>query len=302
MASLITIHQPTDLNPNPSVDEWAKAFALWLREFKSANTREVYERSWRLFYKFTNGLHPGSVETEHIRAWKIVLSEKYEPPTVNQRLSALSSFYVFVNEHYAYLRDDNPAAGVKQVTFNPYGKATLLVDEQDVELLNSIDRLTIEGVRDYAIIMLFLTTGVRLAAVERANNDSVRNQGAAAYFHYIGKGNKAQKKRLPTNTVKALQEWRKCRPNDAYSLFCMTRRQIQHMVVTRCDNAFGKGHGITVHSLRHTAANNASKHGSIQDVRSLLDHESTRITSIYLDHITNEQGERMSQLLDARYN
>jgi site-specific recombinase XerD len=299
--SAIIPHSASGLNPNVTVDDWTKAYVLWMSEFKSQNTKDAYTRAWYRFFAFTSGLHFGSVETEHVRAWKIALQKENEPPTVNQKLSALSSFYSFVNRHYAYLRDDNPVASVKQITFNPYGKATLLVDTQDVELLRSIDRTIWNGKRDYAIILLFLTTGVRLAAVASALNKDIRHQGAAVFFSYIGKGNKAHKKRLPPNTVRALQELHTIEPQADLSLFGLTRRQIQHMVQKRCDDAFGKGHGITVHSLRHTAANNAAKHGSIQDVRSLLDHESTRVTTVYLDHITNEQGERMSELLDNRY-
>jgi integrase len=205
-----------------------------------------------------------------------------------------------VNSRYAYLRDDNPADGIKQLTIKPYGKATLLVDNQDIELLASIDRSTFDGLRDYTIILMFLTTGVRLAALAEATVASVRRQGPITYFSYVGKRAKAQSKRLPSNTARALLEYMQCRGGGDGLLF-MDRQRIQYMLKKRCDAVFGVGHGITVHSLRHTAANNASKNGSIQDVRSLLDHESTRVTAVYLDHVTNDQGEKMSDLLDTRY-
>src|SRR5690606_5634756 len=128
-----------------------------------------------------------------------------------------------------------------------------------------------------------------------------RRQGSITYFHYIGKGGKEFLKRLPVNTAKAVIKWLDRKTYDDASLFGLTRRQIQYMIKRRCDAAFGKGHGIHVHSLRHTAANNAAKSGSVQDVRALLDHESTRVTAIYLDHITQEQGERLSEQLDNRY-
>lgn len=281
-------------------DEWQRAFILWLQEFKSQNTREAYHLAWNQFTEWTNNLHPGAVESENIRAWKIHLQKDYSPAAVNLKLSAISSFYKYININNTSLRDDNPSENVRQLRVNPYGKATLLVDDQDIQLLYSIDRSALAGKRDYAIILMFLTTGVRLAAIANATLSDLRRQGAIMFFHYVSKGNKEYEKRLPANTIKALQDYLGERKEG--SLFGMERWDIQYMIEKRCNIVFGKGHGITVHSLRHTAANNAAKNGSVQDVRALLDHESTRVTAVYLDHITREQGERMSELLDERYN
>lgn len=296
--SIVIANQQLSTNTQP--DEWQRAYVLWVNEFESPHTREAYHRAWEQFYKFSQSTPFDLVTNEQIRAWKIVLQKEIQSASVNQKLSAISSFYVFVNKNYPQLRGDNPAAGVKQLTVNPYGKATLLSDDQDIELLESIARDDDEGIRDYAIILLFLTTGVRLAAVANAVAKDVRRQGATTFFHYVGKRNKEFDKRLPTNTAKAVLEWKGVRP-DTPTLFGLKRHQVQYMIKVRCDRIFGKGHGITVHSLRHTAATNAAKVGSVQDVRSLLDHESTRVTTIYLDHVNKEQGERMSELLDERY-
>lgn len=291
-------YQQSDLSTDLSVDPWLKAYALWLASFRSPKTQQAYDAAWKLFAGFSK-LHPGAVDHEHVRAWKYHLEQSYTPAGVNQRLSAVSSFYKFITRNYAVLRDDNPCQNVLQLKVNPYGKATLLVDDQDVTLLQSINRSTWDGIRDYAIFMLFLTMGVRLDAIASARLADIRRQGAVMYFHYIGKGGKEFTKRLPANTAKALTDYLPYALTE--SLFGMTRRQIQHMIKRRCDHAFGVGHGIHVHSLRHTAANNAAKSGSVQDVRALLDHESTRVTAIYLDHITQEQGERLSEALDNRY-
>lgn len=291
-------HDLTDHAP----DEWTKAYLFWLgEEIESRNTRAAYHTAWEQFRKFTDYLHYGAVTAEDVGRWKVALRKTSEPTTVNLKLSAISSFYRFVNTRYAYLRDDNPAEAVKQLTVKSYGKATLLVDNQDIELLASIDRSTFEGLRDYTIILLFLTTGVRLAALAEATVANVRRQGAIVYFSYTGKRNKAQNKRLPNNAARVLLEYMGNLGEWAGSLFGLSRHQIQYMLIKRCNAVFGVGHGITIHSLRHTAANNASKNGSIQDVRSLLDHESTRVTAVYLDHVTNDQGEKMSDLLDTRY-
>lgn len=283
-------------------DEWQEAFILWLQGLRSENTREAYFFAWMQFLATAQTDNPADIETKTFEAWKITLEKRYSPTTVNLRMSAISSFYKYILKKRPYLRKDNPCEGVSQLKVNPYGKATLLVDDQDIELLSSINQSTIEGKRDYTIILFYLTMGLRLAAIAKAQISNLRRQGTVLFFKYTGKGGKEYEKRLPSNTAKAILDYIELigSPKSG-SLFGMKRHQIQYMIETRCNDVFGKGHGIHVHSLRHTAANNAGKNGSVQDVRSLLDHESTRVTSVYLDHITKEQGERMAEMLDTRY-
>lgn len=298
--SRLAIHNPAD--------EWERAYMRWLVEdVPSKNSRDAYNRAWEQFKTFT-GKHYSDIDTEDVGNWKVHLKrtitrskKPMEPATINQKLSAISSFYRFINLRYTRLRGDNPAESIKQLTVKPYGKSTILVNNQDVELLNSIDQSSFEGLRDYAIILLFLTTGVRLAAIANATMEHVRRQGAVMFFHYIGKGGEARQKQLSSQVAKVLSVYIQARGQSDGSLFWLKRYQIQYMIVKRCDDVFGEGHGISVHSLRHTAAVNASKLGSIQGVQNLLDHKSTRVTDIYLDHVGNGEGDKLSELLGARY-
>lgn len=308
MTALIP-YAPQWITTDIRADDWTRHYALWLSEFRSSHTREAYHRAWCDFLLFTQGrggqnppLHFGSVESQHVRLWKIGLQKQYEPTTVNQRLSAISSFYRYICENAAYLRDDNPVDDVKQITINPYGKAHLLEAGQDIALLQSIDTDTLEGQRDYLILLLYLTTAVRLRELANATTDNFRRQGSFTYFEYVGKGGGAFRRQLPPSVARFLWGYvTTTQPENDAPLFCMKPHQIQYMVKRRCNLAFGEGHGITVHSLRHTAAMNAAEHGTIMDVRSLLGHASTRVTSIYLDHVTSKQGDRLASELAERY-
>lgn len=296
------ISQASWLAKNPKKDEWLKAYILWLQGLRSARTRETYHRVWVDFDSFMNYMHPGAIEQSHILAWKIFLSGYASPATVNLYLSAVSSFYKFIIEHYAALRDDNPAQGIKHLAVNPYGKATWLVDGQDKALLKSIDRTTAVGARDYAILILFLTTAIRLDAIASATVDHVRMQGDVVFFHYTNKGGDDKIKRLPTRAAAALKSYLAVRDVSGDSLFGLTRRAIQWMVKRRGNEVIGKDHGITPHSLRHTAAMNAHRNGgTVREVQELLEHKSSRVTLTYLDHIDSGSGDRMSNDLDERY-
>lgn len=306
--SEIIVSQSSSLNPNRTLPDWERAFAFWLDEFQSPRTRENYRRVWTAFLAWSGGLHPGEVEHEHIRLYKHHLQQSkdaggkgFSTGSVNVHLSGLSSFYRFVNERYAFLRDDNPCEGVKHLKVNPYGKATHLVDEQDKRLLSSINLSTDIGKRDYAIIILFLTTGVRLSAVAEATFADLRVTGDVMFLNYVNKGGEDKNKRLAPNAVRAVNRWLAVRGLHDGSLFGLSRRMIQHMVLTRCNGVFGKGHGITVHSLRHSAAMNASESGAtFQEVKALLDHKSARVTAVYLEHMSTG-SDRISVKLDERY-
>ena len=68
-----------------------------------------------------------------------------------------------------------------------------------------------------------------------------------------------------------------------------------------CDRLFGPGHGLSPHSLRHTAAMNAILEGaSVTEVSQLLQHKSLLVTTVYL-HATERDGDRVSRKLGKRY-
>lgn len=285
-------------------DAWRRVYALWLMSFPSLRTRKTYDEAWRRFTTFTGGKHFGEIEADHYRVWKesMIQTAGLSAATVNLRLSAVSSFYAFVNKHYAFLRDENPCAGVQRLPVNPYGKASYLVEDQDVRLLAQADRSTDIGKRDHAILMLFLTLGVRLDAVQGATMEDLRIVGDVMYLTYRNKGGEQVTRRIPNNAARSIADWLQVRGLDDGSLFGVTRRMIQHMVLTYCNRAFGKGHGITVHSLRHTAAMNADDAGAkFSEINRLLDHKSARVTAIYLDHIRKGNADNMSAKLDERY-
>jgi site-specific recombinase XerD len=85
------------------------------------------------------------------------------------------------------------------------------------------------------------------------------------------------------------------------SLTPLSGRSIEKLVDTYATKAFGENHGITVHSLRHTAAMKALEEGtSITEISDLLKHKNTRVTAIYL-HRMEGSGDKISAKLGERY-
>jgi len=334
-------HDLTPINKNDTIlnaqngADWQQAAHDWLTNFTSARTQRAYRAAWINFLRFIDKT-PAAVTSSDVLAYRHHLehtpsSHTGRPlvaSTINQRLSALGSFFTFAIARG--LLDKNPCKEVRQMAVNPYGKATWLDGEQqqDVQLLETIDRDTIQGQRDYAILLIFLTTAVRVDAVARLRVNSLRFQGENIYLTYTNKGGKIAEKQLEPITAAAILDYLDTRGELApeAALFVatargrrvmnhlphlaakegraqnpLTARTIEKLVKKYCDKAFGKGHGITPHSLRHTAAMNAIIEGaSVIEVSSLLQHKSIGITTIYL-HATDKAGDRISRKLGQRY-
>ena len=81
------------------------------------------------------------------------------PSTYNQRLAILSSFYEYAIR--ADVLERNPITKVKRRKLGEKDRARALKPAQVKEGLHKIDRDTPEGLRDYALLSVALTTGHR---------------------------------------------------------------------------------------------------------------------------------------------
>lgn len=310
--------------------DWKRAAASWLDNFSSEDTRRAYRQTWSNFLDFA-GTAPDKIGQDEIIAYRRHLEtsnspktgKPYTQATINLRISALSSFFAWAKERG--LRPDNPTEGVKRKAVNPYGKATWLRSEdgEDYRLLESIDTSTPKGLRDRAIMLLFLTLALRVSSVADLTVGGLRRQGKMTFLTYNQKGGKTREVRLPKPTIEAIDAYLEKRTGlTAFSpLFTaseagrkaagqlgheveeekpLTTRSIAALVDSYCNKALGKGHGIHPHSLRHTAAVNASKDHTIAEVSDLLGHASIQVTTIYL-HATGKATEKVAADLGQRY-
>ena len=157
--------------------------------------------------------------------------------------------------------------------------------------------------RDKAILVLFLTYGLRLSELEQLNLSSFNFERGE--FKIYRKRNKESLMPLNNKTVlKALHEYideerpsdEKIKPGSEDALFIslqgnrMTQRQIRSMVkkYTSIGMKTSRKNGYSPHKLRATAATSLIGRGnSIYDVQALLDHENVSTTQLYAKHKLN---------------
>lgn len=230
---------------------------------------------------------------------------KNSTSTRMRKLSSLKSFY-----HYAYAKrhliDFNPTSDID----SPRKSKTLpkyLTVEEAVKLLEAVksDTESKTVVRDYAIITLFLNTGMRLSELVGLNLESFASD--LSKVTVIGKGDKERVVYLNDAARSAVADYLRVRLDPKYVItgdhaFFLSRRQarisnktVQWLVGKYLELAGLGNKGLSVHKLRHTAATLMYQSGKV-DIRVLKDilgHEQLNTTQIYTHVVDRNMEEAM---------
>lgn len=333
MTSQLARLDPTALALAGNVaEDWQRAALDWSLNIASERTRRAYLAAWQDFLGFVT-VAPWEVTQSAVIAYKAALQTTPSEATgrvlgqssINQRLSALSSFFTFAQGRG--LRPDNPVEGVKREAVTPYGKATWLSPKRNEDrlLLATVDDSTTQGKRDKAILLLALTAALRVGEIAGLKVGSLRRQGEAVFLTYRRKGGHVEEIPLAKEAAAALFAYLRTRPDVTGDspLFVATERgrkaaaaigrygddeekplsarAIRYLVGTYATQAFGPGHRIHPHSLRHTAAKVAEVQGrSFTDISRLLKHKSPAITTIYMQS-TSDNDEETAEAMGNRY-
>ena len=242
-----------------------------------------------------------AVEEGDIREWMVaMMNNGSAPTTVNNRLSALRSFYRFLigrdlTRHDPTQRIEGPK---KQKPLPHFIKES----EMDRLLDHTAFPDTYEGHRDHAILQLFYTTGMRLA--ELVGLDTGDIDFGNHTVKVTGKRNKQRIIPLVPETETELREYLRVRHqmfhdvphDDALFIGSRARRIKRYHVEDIVKNYLGS---VTTqqkrspHVLRHSFATAMLNHGAeISVVKELLGHESISTTEIYT-HTTFEELKRI---------
>ncbi len=151
-------------------------------------------------------------------------------------------------------------------------KKDYLTSDQIKSILAKIDRNTLIGKRDYALLLLALTDGLRTVEISRADVSDLRNNGDTEALYIQGKGRleKDEFVKISFEVAEAIREYLMFRDNgktvektEGRPLFesCsdrsvgqrITTRSIRWIIKERMEAAGFDSARLTAHSLRHTA-------------------------------------------------
>jgi integrase/recombinase XerD len=191
--------------------------------------------------------------------------------------------------HLQGLIDRDLAIAVPSVAEWRLASLVKALDAQSAaRLLDSCDRSTAVGCRDFAILLLLSRLGLRIGEVAALQLEHM--DWPAGELMVCGNGSRQERLPLPVDVGEAIVDWlRHGRPN-CQSRFVFTRARAPHDglhpaslngVVHRACKRAGLPE-VGAHRLRHTAATEMLRAGSsLRDVGQVLRHRSSEVTSIY---------------------
>lgn len=257
------------IDENKNIDEF---------EFLSSDESLLNEVSITDLYSYLSYLDKGKENSATTRARKI---------------SSLRTFYDYLYNKVSKVKQ-NPTEKLespKQSKKNP----VYLTLEESQNLLHAINLEENEFIRkrDYAIVVAFLNTGMRLSELVSINTDTIKEKTLTV----VGKGDKERTIYLNDMTTNSIKDYLSVRPEvkGEKALFLSNRKKrISVRSVQSRIEKYIIGIGLdprvySVHKLRHTAATLLYKYGNV-DIRTLqeiLGHESVATTQIYT-HLDEE--------------
>jgi len=253
------------------------------------------------FLKTNYGVeHPSRVNVDHIRNFVASLVRHgYEKRSVNRKLSAIRSFYRYLNRHG--IVDIQPATAVR--SFKLPRKLPTFLTEAEMERLFELTDLSL---RDRTILELLYGTGMRASELCNLKLHDIDWEREIVRVH--GKGGKQREIPLTRTALRWLREYVQTGDKikmDELGLFLsrkgtpITTRTLQRIVKKHLMKVSHKT-GISPHTLRHTYATHLLNRGcDLRTVQLLLGHRSIASTQIYT-HLTLNELKKIHEITHPR--
>lgn len=262
------------------------------------NTIRTYRGSLKQWFLYLRQNKIGHPDSETVRQYRQELQNSgKKPTTVKNYIIAVKRFFEWTEEAGFY---PNIAKYIKSGHLSKNFKKDYLTGSQARQILDKIDRSTIKGKRDYAMLVTMLTMGLRTIEVSRADIDDIRTKGNMTVLYVQGKGHdeKDDLIRMTSHVESAIRDYLSVRRANDLSepLFTstsnhnangrMTTRSIRRIVKTAFISAGYDSPRLTAHSTRHTAATLSLLNGAtLQQTQELLRHRNIGTTEIYAHNI-----------------
>lgn len=278
----------------------------------SEKTVQTYTRALKQFFKYLYEHNITQPQREDVLSFRDHLKEKgRKPTTIKSYIVAVRLFFQWTSQEGFY---PNIADKIKGAKLDQAHKKDYLTTDQVKDVLNHIDVSTVTGARDYAIIALMVTGGLRTIEVSRADMNDIRNVGDSPALYIQGKGRdeKTEYVKIPLQVFKAIGRYREVLEEQYDVLFTstsnnnkgqrLTTRSISGIVKKRLKEAGYMSDRLTAHSLRHTAGTlNLMNGGSLEETQQLLRHSNINTTMIYLHHMERAKNQSEKRIADALF-
>jgi site-specific recombinase XerD len=289
------------------------AVSLWASATTSESARRAdllrdKQRIVLSFFRHTGRL-PSEVEPSDVQGWLRDLGEKgISPGTVYQHACLLSSFYSWAMRDPEVGRHvrRNPARLARPKAPKPYQTESVkgLSDEEVAALVSTVRGRAqagdVVGKRDYALLLLYLATGLRRQEAIGLRGKDV-HVGETLVLEYRAKGGDYRSREVREPQVReALMDYletsgrmhtlktdaplwtrhdRAGKPGEALTSHCFVKNLKKYAREAGIE-------GFHLHRTRHTFARIVSEvTGDITATQNALDHQSRSTTRVYVQRI-----------------
>lgn len=215
------------------------------------------------------------------------------PATIARRIATIKNFYMF-------LESDNLAKSIisEEITIPKKDKTLpqVLSEEEINQLLNAPDLTSEKGIRDYAVLEILYSCGLRVSEATNLQINQINEQ--EEIINILGKGKKERIVPIRKSALKAVKTYinevrNKHLVIDKKAVFIgkngkrMSRQALYNIVVNNAKLA-GIQKEIHPHTLRHSFATHLLDNGAdLRVVQELLGHTNIGTTQIYT-HVTTK--------------
>jgi integrase/recombinase XerC len=303
------------LSPVSPVTDWGRVLTDWLNTKRSNHTRRVYQKDIDNFLADIGTELGKFLSLDRHGAYALVsrykgdlIKNNLKSATINRRLAAIKSLVAFSYNcgHCEFMLE-----AVKGEKLSAYRDTTGIDPEAFKTVLSAIDRTSLKGIRDYALLILLWSNALRRSEVSKANIGDFDQKERTLRIFGKGRGNQSEIISLGSGTVMAIESWLSARGehdpdkalfvsvNPGYRDGRLCTQAIYDIVKYRCQSA-GISKPMSPHRVRHssiTAALEATG-GDVRRVQKLSRHSSLNTLLIYDDNRKNHQRE-VTDLLDG---
>lgn len=274
-------------------------------------TVQTYTRAIRQFAKWLSFNGISRPTREDILAFREELKEDHAPTTVQNYIVAVRLFFQWLEQEHLY---PNVAQHIKGATISKDHKKDYLTSKQCKAVLGEIDRDSLQGKRDYAIVALMITGGLRDIEVSRANIEDLRTRGDNTVLYLQGKGREERTDfvQVPEATEKAIRAYLKERgatdPKEPLFISLsnnskgkrISTRSVSEVAKKSMVNAGYDSSRLTAHSLRHTAVTLSLLNGAtVQEAQQFARHSNIATTMVYAHNLDRDKNRCANKVADA---
>lgn len=254
-------------------------------------TVEWYDRKLTAFCQTFHDQRLADLTTDHVRGYLNSLS--VHPTTRNGSLRTLKAFFKFCVAESRLT--ESPVARLEPAKEHRPIIETFS-DDQIAQLLKAIPQRRFVGCRDFALILLLLDSGARIAEALDLKLTDLRFEPTPSIHIRHGKGDKARELPIGKTTVQALTRYlsrrRECKSEYVFVSATggrLDRARVRRFLMDYGHKAKITGIRLSPHTLRHTFAKKwILAGGDAFSLQRMLGHTSLSITQRYVALFAND--------------